>query len=271
VFVDGVAVDVSEATANRRAVVVALLTVPLFYHLAQTRASWRRSALIAAIATAYAVMFSWTESLSAQLGLLAGGLTWWAARNWPKMAARTVATAWIGACLLFLPASLMLKAQNMHQSGYLPPSARERVVIWNDTAELTLSNPWTGIGANASRTVSKAELGKTQTAQPPNPQPPYHPHSAYLQIWYELGVPGLALFLALGLSVIWRITRLNSELRPFALGQFASVAVIMATSFSLWQYWFLSAVALGVVGLLLVDSVVERARAERPPENVELR
>jgi O-antigen ligase len=268
VFVDGVAVDVSEATANRRAVVIALLTIPLFYQLAQTEASWRRSAIIAASATGYAVMFSLTESLSAQLGLLAGGLTWWVASHWPRMAERTVATAWIGACLLFLPASLMLKAQNMHQAGYLPPSARERVVIWNDTAELTLSNPWTGIGANASRAVSKAELGKAETAQPPNPQPPYHPHSAYLQIWYELGVPGLALFLALGLSAIWRISRLNSELRPFALGQFASVAVIMATSFSIWQYWFLSAVALGLVGLLLADIVVERARAEPPPKKL---
>ena len=271
VFVDGVAVDVSEATANRRAIVIALLTIPLLYQLAQTEASWRRSALAAASATGYAVMLSLTESLSAQLGLLAGGLTWWAARHWPRMAARSLATAWIGACLVFLPASLMLKSQNMHQSAYLPPSARERVVIWNDTAELTLSNPWTGIGANASRAVSKAELAKTQPAQPPSPQPPYHPHSAYLQIWYELGVPGLALFLALGLSVIWRITRLNSEIRPFALGQFASVAVIMATSFSLWQYWFLSAVALGVVGLLLIDIVAERARTERPPENLDLR
>jgi hypothetical protein len=76
------------------------------------------------------------------------------------------------------------------------------------------------------------------------------------------------LFLALGLSAIWRISRLNSELRPFALGQFASVAVIMATSFSLWQYWFLSAVALGVVGLWLADIVAERARAERLPEKL---
>ena len=94
------------------------------------------------------------------------------------------------------------------------------------------------------------------------PQPPYHPHSAYLQVWYELGILGAGLFLGFGLAVIRWITRLRPEIQPFALAQFSMTAVTMTTAFGLWQFWFLSAIALGVVGLFLVEIVVKRQHAE---------
>jgi O-antigen ligase len=116
-----------------------------------------------------------------------------------------------------------------------------------------------GVGANASGDAERrsdaiedaelAALGRERFT---------HPHNAYLQVWYELGISGALLLLFFGLAVLRRIERLAPSVRPYALGQISVIAILFAASYGVWQHWLMSAVALGVMALILAD-VVQRA------------
>jgi O-antigen ligase len=66
-----------------------------------------------------------------------------------------------------------------------------------------------------------------------------HSHSVYLQTWFELGLVGAALLTLLGLSVLQAIRALPPSLQPYAYATFASAAIMAASSYGLWQIWFL--------------------------------
>lgn len=263
-FEGGEAIHVSEASANRRATIIVLLMLPLVHHLARIEHSWRHWFVIGVTALGYMVTFLLTESLSSQVAFLVGGLTFLAGTLCPRFVRVFVATVWISAFILFIPAALALKAAGLQESKYLSLSARERVVIWSVTAHHILQNPLAGIGANASRGFAKLQGPRLAVERTPLGQPTFvHPHSAYLQIWYELGAPGAALLMGLGLAIINRIANLRPEFQPYAFGQFSSVSALIASSFGLWQYWLLSAIAMGVMTLMLVEIVAKREVTER--------
>jgi O-antigen ligase len=256
--VDGKAVHVSEAAANRRAVIVALLAPSLVYYL--SRGARSRFSLLAIVLTGVGLltMFTLTQSLSAQVALLGGSLTFIGSRLWPGTARNLLVAAWI-ATLLAIPAALALHTAGWQDSDQLPQSARERIIIWNITARETLQHPLTGIGANASGDAVRqsdtsadaelAALGRVKFT---------HPHSAYLQVWYELGLPGALFLLFFGLAVLREIERLPPSVAPYAFGQFSITAILFASSYGVWQHWLLSSIGLGVMALMLADVVVKR-------------
>jgi O-antigen ligase len=232
---------------------------PLVYHLTGVERSWRRTLAGIATVLGYGVIFALTESLSSQLALLAGGATWLVARFWPRAVRRLLSATWISAIVLIVPVSLALQAAGLQYAQRLPASARERVVIWGATATKILSAPVLGIGANASRATEGREDNSASVERTPLGRSSFpHPHNAYLQIWYELGLPGAALLLGFGLVILWRISQMSEAVQPFAYGQFSVTAALIASSYGLWQHWLLSAITLGVIALMLVDIVATR-------------
>lgn len=110
----------------------------------------------------------------------------------------------------------------------------ERIDIWRFTAAEIVRNPLRGYGLDASRAFS--------------PDIPVHPHDAALQLWLELGVPGVSLACMLVAWLFSRIAQCSNRLLAAAGAAAASVyLVIGALSFGVWQEWWL---ALGVLAVM---------------------
>jgi O-antigen ligase len=123
----------------------------------------------------------------------------------------------------------------------LPFSWSARVEIWSYVCERIWERPWFGHGLDAAR----AHM----------PAVPVHPHSASLQIWFELGAGGVVLAGALLIASARTLLRRFGDNRPAAAaaaGTVAAVGVVANVSFNLWAEWWLAAmfVAAGVVGAL---------------------
>jgi O-antigen ligase len=63
----------------------------------------------------------------------------------------------------------------------------------------------------------------------------------YLQTWFELGLIGATLLTLLGLAVLQAIGTLGPQLQPYAYATFASAALTAASSYGMWQIWFVGA------------------------------
>ena len=51
---------------------------------------------------------------------------------------------------LVIPASFAAYLSGLHYASWLPPSARARVILWEYTAEQTLTNPFLGVGVGSN-------------------------------------------------------------------------------------------------------------------------
>jgi O-antigen ligase len=149
----------------------------------------------------------------------------------------------IGGLLLWLAAAPLLTPllASAVDPEAMPRSWTERIGIWGYVCDRIWEQPWFGHGLDAAR----AHL----------PAIPVHPHSASLQIWFELGVVGVALAAALlftgGRELVRRFAD-NPPAAAAAAGTLTSIGVVANISFNLWAEWWLAAMflAAGVVGAL---------------------
>jgi O-antigen ligase len=124
----------------------------------------------------------------------------------------------------------------------LPNSAVHRIKIWEFVAKKISERPLLGWGMNSSKhfsdgknivySVSGGYLGEAL---------PLHPHNTILQIWVELGLPGILIFLCLG-YYFFKITYQSSKtdvVKAIILGQFLTFFIFSSLSFGLWQAWWL--------------------------------
>lgn len=161
-------------------------------------------------------------------------------RGRPATAVLAAATA------IYLLATPLVMFAGAHLGLYaryrsaLPPSWADRLRIWSLFADRLAASPWRGAGFDASRALRGVAL---------------HPHDAPLQLWYELGVPGVALG-ALFWLWLWRRIGVGAE-RDRIYGAVAAATTtvyltIGAVSFGLWEEWWIctGALAMGLCVLL---------------------
>jgi O-antigen ligase len=165
-----------------------------------------------------------------------------AAWSAPRMTGRLVVLGWVIACVAVLPAALIAHRIDLHNAPWLEPSTRHRIIIWNYTAEQVLKAPWLGVGA---RTTYLLGPQLEQTLKTPLDERfrrtlSTHSHSIYLQTWFELGLVGATLLTLLGLAILQAIRGLTVPLQRFAYATFASAAIMAASSYGMWQIWFLA-------------------------------
>jgi O-antigen ligase len=89
---------------------------------------------------------------------------------------------------------------------------------------------------------------------------PTHPHNAFLQVWLELGIPGvaaLALLIYFGMTTLTR-ARLSKAVTAAAAGAFAAIMVSLTVEASLWQVWRLAAMGLAASGVALAHALEKR-------------
>jgi O-antigen ligase len=179
----------------------------------------------------------------------------------PRAALAIAAAGWLSLTLLIVPlAGWSFHSAEFHKAGWLPNSARQRIVIWAYAASEVPKRPLTGIGMAAAKTLDARRGPKVEVV----PGTPYqwrsspHTHNVYLQTWYELGAIGAALLCAFGLFLLGAVSRLSPTARPPALAAFVAAMVTGAFSWGMWQAWFMAAFAVTALCIALAVEIDRR-------------
>ncbi len=186
------------------------------------------------------VVVAGSEHETSKLALVVGGIVFLLAKLNARICEKLLRIVWVFACLAPIPLSMAIYRLDLQDSRFFQKSARDRFVIWNNTAEAALRSPIIGVGANAMYAMA----GKHLPAQKPPPKWHPHPHNVYLETWFELGAIGAALLTLLGLAVLDKVHRLTDHIRPYAQAAFASAATVAGSSYGTWQIWFIAMFAL---------------------------
>jgi O-antigen ligase len=124
--------------------------------------------------------------------------------------------------------------------------SRARIDIWKTFGEIIQHNPLgTGFG-------TAANLTENLVAQKVSPElrshlNAGHPHNNFLQIWVELGIPGVAIALLLWALVAARLHRFPRDAVPERVAFLLTVASIALLSHGAWQGWWIAAIGFAIV------------------------
>jgi exopolysaccharide production protein ExoQ len=143
----------------------------------------------------------------------------------------------------------------IHSSAYL-----DRLYIWNEVATSSLEHPIGGIGMDGTHSHDKASLFRDWTYvdesgkkwENHTPLIAMHPHNAILQLWLELGLPGVilgTLLAYLSLFYIYR-TGLSSLEKAVSAGLFTGTFLVVWVNLGFWQNWWISGLWI-IIGLTI--------------------
>lgn len=129
-------------------------------------------------------------------------------------------------------------------------SVSHRLGIWSFSIGRALDRPFTGWGMGASREVPGASANLSIQGEPgiDAPSIPLHPHNAAVQLWLELGLPGLFLAAFLVLRGLLRTPRAVDGRRALAvrLAVATGLLAIGNLSYGIWQGWWLCFIWLSI-------------------------
>ena len=118
-----------------------------------------------------------------------------------------------------------------------------RLIIWSYAKEKIMDKPFAGHGFFSSRYMSQ-EL--RQTLRGTNYQfMPLHPHNSILQVWLELGIIGIIIFLVfikVLLNKIYFYHKKNSLTSALALFSFLQILVTGQIAYGFWQIWWIATI-----------------------------
>jgi O-antigen ligase len=190
-----------------------------------------------------------SQHASSKLALASGLAAFVSARVWVTLTRRSLAVCWIGMTMLVVPAATLAYANHLYLSDRLVQSARHRIVIWGYTSGLVADKPLLGHGVDAARAYGAGD--RSHLPRAPGTDFPLstsiHSHNIYLQAWFDAGALGAGMLLCIGLLLLRTIGTMREDMQPHLLALFASGAVLAASSFSLWQPWFLASFCLAAV------------------------
>jgi hypothetical protein len=167
------------------------------------------------------------------------------AARWAAIAGFTAAT------LLVVPFTSALFAHKLYTAPWLFKSAQMRIVMWGFTSEQVGKHPLLGQGVLGAYAFHAAHRFDAPRAPGTDFQleTGAHSHNAYLQVWYEAGAIGAVLLLGFGLLAVRAITVQPPPRQPYLYATFCSSALVAASSFNIWEPWFLSTLA--ITGVLV--------------------
>ena len=130
-------------------------------------------------------------------------------------------------------------------SNSIPPSTLDRIEIWHRSAVAVFEAPWFGYGIGITRYLPlQQELTEKYKY---HVTPTTHPHNAAIQLWLELGVIGLSIFLLLLCFAVQPLKRVPSSCLGIALAVAVGVIFTSLVSFGFWQETWL-----GIIGLVVI-------------------
>lgn len=245
------------ANPNQLAMLMAM-TVPW------TLASWERSQgpfLRAALLLAFGLQCATvvvTHSRGGSLGL-ATAVTAWALLSQNRGRAFGLGAAAAVAVLLFAPESFWQRNETI-QDYEMDASAQGRLRSWEAGWRALGESPLLGVGADNY-------LAAWNRYMPRNiREHSYTAHNTWMQVTVELGLLGLAAFVAMLLATargLWKM-RDDVELGREARGMLASLlAILVCGSTGGYGFNWFFYMLLGIAGALLSQTAVRRAEAPR--------
>ncbi len=138
-------------------------------------------------------------------------------------------------------------------------SAGHRLLIWSFVGDRIAEHPLRGWGLDSSRAIP----GGTDLIRPNQAWLPLHPHNAPLQLWLELGVPGVVPFALLG-GWLWLALGRADWPRFYAAAVGGSLATAFAASlatYGIWQEWWEGTLAFALFMVLAMARVAAEARS----------
>lgn len=220
----------------------------------------KRAAAAALLAGSLLLVSFYRSETTLAAGLLALAVLAVALR-WPSRAPRLFLWLGVAALLLPLPAALLLEAVGLQEAAWLDVTAQARVQIWSFTAERILERPLFGWGLDAAGAL--ANFGVEPLLPYEERVIPVHPHNGGLQLWLELGLPGLLLGL-----LAWRFgaaaaTALPPAARAFLYAAAAALLLAQSLSFGLWQSRWLALAFTILLQLRLLIRAQELGNTDR--------
>jgi O-antigen ligase len=183
------------------------------------------------------------------------GLLFYILRSIPQLQRpiRVATLIFVPICFLLLPFMILKSGMNRdvilnwnQQNILTHNSSLHRLVILSDTAESISKNPILGYGYNTSK-FDKINGGDKSFLifDHNNPETPLvkldykaiHPHNFIMQLWLELGLIGVLLWLAFTL-IILNIMAKNLNYLPLAFSLFLCGHIHLLVSIGLWQSWW---------------------------------
>jgi O-antigen ligase len=193
---------------------------------------------------------SLSESRTAKLALLLALAIAAIAHLWPVWTRRALAA------LPFLLIEWPFAAQKIFLTHYdwlahLPKSWHQRMEIWDYMSYRIMEKPLLGWGLGTSHTLpfqepNGAHYVLTKVAAS-------HPHNAVIELWADLGMPGLALGIGFALLVLRKAGRLAPPLVPFALGAWVAGLCLTLVAYDLWTDSLFAAFAVTGFGFALLE------------------
>jgi O-antigen ligase len=256
VLTDGWVAQVPSFRANRSALVLVLCVWPAVLMVIAAGANrWVKFAAYAAL-VAGAVAVALSEHETSKVALVGSAFIFLAGRLSPSVTRWVVVAAWLVATGFTVPLAGYAYTQGLHQVSWLPYSAKDRIVIWQFTAEHIAEAPLLGAGIGGARGSAAEEEGEFAPGTRFPRRLSLHSHNAYLQVWFETGAVGAGLLFGTGLLVIGAIGTAPHRSQPYLNAAFAASALVPATSYSIWAPWFMANLALvpmlAVVGISLI-------------------
>jgi O-antigen ligase len=241
---------------NTATSLVALLALPIAYTFIRTRGWILGTTLFLAIwAVTTAIEFR-TASIALAIGAVIALAVAAAGRRAVYVLAALVLI--LSVILPILPSYYGTPADAASKTQWLPSSAQHRMGIWTFTSEKIVERPLVGWGMNSARDLPGGRtmlyrndgtlMGETL---------PLHPHNTVLQLWLELGLPGLFAYLLFVGALFWLALR-SGPAMALICGEIIVGLMLANVSFGIWQAWWLA--ALGLTAAVTV-TVVRRTKS----------
>lgn len=223
----------------------------LWTRLEQWRPAWRWGALALPLLHVGVGLTTWhrTTPVATGIAFVVLLLTVWRPRFVHGLLVGLVVLGFAGA----VPMARNLEAMGLHQQEWIAWSARHRFEIWQFTADRVLERPLLGHGIDASGSIGNHGQVSRYQGDAEATIIPLHPHNLLLQVWVELGVPGVVLVGLFFLGVLGRVKAVgerNPGRRPFLYATLAAGIILDAVSFGAWQVWWLGSQVLAALALL---------------------
>lgn len=164
----------------------------------------------------------------------------------------------VGFLIILTVLTAPIFAQSLrHVDGIMESSLsnalKSRIEIWDFSSRRAIEKPVLGWGLKSSPFIPpRGENSVLYDFEMPIRH--LHPHDGVIQIWLELGIVGVIIFLSF-LGGIWRaIGEISSEsVQKFAALSFAVGFLYILPSFGIWQTWFMS--TLSIFALMVISIV----------------
>lgn len=251
---------------NAGLIVLVLLSPIVIFHILRL---WRKSSAIVFVVGTIGVAFfmgSSTAYLTAFVGIAVALICKKSSRQWAQL----MAVLGVAVILAFpIVAPLVLDRIDVSLAGSgeeqklilgddLLGSLGHRYFIWRFALEKASERPMIGWGYDASRRIpgghTTIDIGKELL--------PLHPHNEVLQVWLELGIPGLLILAA----VVWLLYLPPTNARGLHTGagnvRTTTITMLLATAsvaFGVWQSWWVSSVLLTLALLYLCEKPAEES------------